>query len=87
MIEPAFNADTKTITIPKVIGANHYINGAPVRGDVVISEDTSVVCKPNPGSVIRPETQTVWHYHILEEDQAEAEDPDDEKDEEEDSED
>jgi hypothetical protein len=47
--QPTFNQGTNTITIPTVTGVLYTIDGDPVTGDVIITEDTMVVAYPEVG--------------------------------------
>jgi hypothetical protein len=61
--QPAYNATTKTITIPTVTGVTYYINGEPVpAGPVVITQDTVVTARANDGYVFAAGTDDDWFY-------------------------
>lgn len=57
---PSYNSTTDTITIPSVTGVTYYIDGEPVTGDVVITADTLVTARPNPGYYLTPGTDDDW---------------------------
>lgn len=57
---PAYNAATDTITIPAVTGVVYRINGEPVTGAVVITEDTVVTAGPAPGFRLTGISDTDW---------------------------
>ena len=61
-IKPTYDDVTKTITIPTVVGLTYTINGEVVTGDVVITEDTVVVVKPNPGYKLPVITDDDWYF-------------------------
>ncbi len=61
--QPAYNATTKTITIPTVTGVTYYINGEAVpAGNVVITSDTVVTARANDGYVFAAGTDDDWFY-------------------------
>ncbi len=57
-----FNEQTNTITIPRSSGATYSINGEPVKGSVVIDEETTVKAEPKPPSRFREGAQTEWTF-------------------------
>jgi hypothetical protein len=57
---PTFSANT--ITIPTVTGVTYYINGEPVTGAVVITEDTVVTAEPDSGYDFPPAFDNDWEY-------------------------
>jgi len=59
---PTYDSGTKTITIPDVAGVTYYINGEPVTGSVVITEDTIVTAEPNVGFVFPPVVDNDWFF-------------------------
>lgn len=61
---PTFDSGTDTITIPTVTGVTYYINGAPVTGAVVITEDTVVTARPNPGYKFPAVTDDDWLFEV-----------------------
>ncbi|QFG08692.1 major tail protein [Arthrobacter phage Ingrid] len=48
-VQPTYNATTDTITIPTTTGVVYSIDGVPVTGPVVITEDTRVTAAPATG--------------------------------------
>lgn len=54
--------EDNTITIPVVTGVTYYINGDNVSGDVVITEDTLVVARPNSGYYFTAGTDDDWFF-------------------------
>jgi hypothetical protein len=46
---PTYNSGTHTITIPTVVGVEYRIDGAPVTGAVVITDDTVVTAHAESG--------------------------------------
>lgn len=57
---PSYNASTDTITIPSITGVTYYIDGQPVSGGVVITEDTIVTARPNAGYIFPPDSDDDW---------------------------
>jgi hypothetical protein len=62
---PAFDAGTNTLTIPTVAGLKYFIGSdeAPA-GDMVLSANTLVTSRPDPGYVIQSGTDTDWYFTI-----------------------
>lgn len=46
---PTYTEGTHTIAIPAITGITYYIDGAPVTGNIVITENTVVTASPNTG--------------------------------------
>jgi hypothetical protein len=64
--QPTFDQPTNTITIPTVVGVTYYVNDEPVAaGPLVITEDTIVVARANPGYVLTPGTDNDWFYPFV----------------------
>lgn len=61
--EPTYDAPTDTITIPTVTGVTYTINGEPVTGAVVITEDTIVTAYPNTGYKFPAVTDNDWFFN------------------------
>lgn len=60
---PAYNGATHTITIPATTGVDYYANGELVAaGPLVITEDTVVEARTQPGYEFTPNTDTDWGY-------------------------
>lgn len=59
---PQFNPSTNTITIPNTPGVEYQINGAPVTGSQVITEDTTVIAVPREGYRIAPGAPSEWVF-------------------------
>ena len=59
---PSFNGETNTITVPTTPGIDYTIDGDPVTGSVVITEDTELVAKPKPGYFIPAGTTSYWAF-------------------------
>lgn len=59
-VAPTYDAPTDTITIPSVTGVIYEINGEPVTGAVVITQDTVVTAKPAPGYSFPTVTDDDW---------------------------
>lgn len=57
---PTYNSATDTITIPTVTGVQYFIDGEPVSGDVVITEDTVVTAQPTSGHVFSATSDDDW---------------------------
>lgn len=47
--KPTYDAGSKTITIPTIVGVVYMIDGSVVTGEVVITADTIVTAVPAPG--------------------------------------
>lgn len=62
VVNPTYNASTKTISIPNVPGLVYEINGSAVSGDVTITEDTVVVVKAAPGYKLEQPTDDDWLF-------------------------
>jgi hypothetical protein len=63
-VQPTYDDPTDTITIPTVAGVTYYINGIAVpAGPVVITQDTVVEARPNPGYVFTPGVDDDWFYN------------------------
>jgi hypothetical protein len=60
--EPSYNSATDTITIPSVTGVVYTIDGEPVTGDVVITEDTVVKAYPADGYRFPAVGDDDWYY-------------------------
>lgn len=64
--QPAFNQATNTITIPTVAGVTYYIDGHSVpAGPRVITADTVVQARPNPGYIFTPGVDDDWFYNFV----------------------
>ncbi len=63
--QPSFDGTTNTITIPTITGVTYSINGVPVEGNVVITEDVIVVASPQPGYVFPAVTDDDWFYDYV----------------------
>lgn len=61
LVPPTYDSGTNTITIPVTTGVTYYINDEAVSGDVVITEDTLVVARPNAGYVLTPGSDNDWY--------------------------
>ena len=60
--EPSFNG-TDTITIPVVAGVKYFDGAIEVpSGAYVITEDTVISARPEPGYVFPPVVDTDWLY-------------------------
>lgn len=59
---PTYSSATKTITIPTTPGVVYKIDGNPVSGSVVITEDTVVVAEPAPGYKFPSVTDDDWMF-------------------------
>ena len=59
---PSFDGATNTITIPTATGVVYEINDAAVTGDVVITEDTTVVAQADEGYYIPANSTTEWNF-------------------------
>jgi hypothetical protein len=63
-LEPAYDSPTDTITIPTVVGVDYLINEVVVpAGPVVITEDTVVTARPQPGYSFPAVTDDDWFYN------------------------
>lgn len=59
--EPAYNDATDTLTIPTVAGVTYYIDDEPVAaGNIVLTQDTLVVARPNAGYVFAEGVDDDW---------------------------
>lgn len=64
-VAPTYDSPTDTITIPTVAGITYYIDGAPVvAGPVIITEDTVVTARANPGYVLTAGTDDDWFFNF-----------------------
>lgn len=63
-VDPAYNATTKTITIPAVTGVVYEIDGSPVSGAVVITEDTVVNAHPAGGYSFTGDSDDSWTFRF-----------------------
>lgn len=63
-VAPTYNAATKTITIPATPGVVYTIDGEPVTGAVVITEDTIVTAIPAEDRTFPPNVDTDWGYDV-----------------------
>lgn len=61
-IEPTFDPQTNTISIPVVSGVTYEIDNDPVTGDQVITEDTLVVATADEGYVFPAGATTQWFF-------------------------
>jgi hypothetical protein len=61
-VEPSFNSATDTITIPTVTGVVYRIDGEPVTGDVIITEDKLVTAHPATGYKFPAVVDTDWLF-------------------------
>lgn len=59
---PSFDGSTNTITIPTVAGVNYLINGNIVTGNIVITQNTDVSARPQPGSSFPKDTVQDWTF-------------------------
>jgi len=59
---PTYNSSTDTITIPSSPGVVYYIDGEPVTGDVVITEDTVVTARPAAGYKFTQPSDDDWYF-------------------------
>ena len=57
---PTYTSATHTIAIPTVAGVTYYINGLPVTGNVVITQNTIVTAMPNVGYQFGPNVDNDW---------------------------
>lgn len=57
---PTYDSGTNTITIPTVTGVTYFIDGDPVTGGVVITENTIVTARPNTGYVFSAGSDDDW---------------------------
>jgi hypothetical protein len=65
-VQPTFDQPTNTITIPASDGYQYYINNVPqIAGDVIITEDTVVVAKPDSGYKFPPVSDSDWLYTFV----------------------
>ena len=60
--QPTYDAGTKTITIPTVVGVVYKIDGEVVSGAVVIADDSIVVAEPAPGYKFPDVTDDDWLF-------------------------
>lgn len=61
--QPAFNQGTNTITIPTVAGVTYYVDGvAQTAGAHVITHDTLVTARPNPGYIFPTTVDNDWEF-------------------------
>ena len=63
-IMPAYNAATKTITIPVITGVEYWINNEAVTGNVVITEDTIVAASPATGYKFPATVDDDWLFSV-----------------------
>lgn len=61
-VAPTYDAGTKTITIPTVVGVVYKIDGEVVSGAVVITDDSIVVAEPAPGYKFPNVTDDDWLF-------------------------
>jgi hypothetical protein len=59
---PTYDSATDTITIPTVNGVEYRINGEPVIGSVVITEDTVVTAVPVAGYKFPAVSDNDWYF-------------------------
>lgn len=59
-----YNPETKTLTVPKVRGVIYQIDGKPVTGEVVISEDTIVEAVPEEGVKFAENAETSKVFEV-----------------------
>lgn len=59
---PTFNSETNTITIPSITGVVYSIDGEPVTGTVVITENTVVNANPASGYYFPEVTDDDWVF-------------------------
>lgn len=59
-VPPTYDAATNTVTIPSVTGVVYEVNGEPVTGSFVITEDTVVRAVPAPGYDFTNTSDTDW---------------------------
>lgn len=59
-VAPAYDAATDTVTVPTVTGVQYQVNGQPVVGSFVITQDTVVTAVPEPGFTFTPTSDTDW---------------------------
>lgn len=62
--QPTYNAATKTITIPTVVGVVYKIDGSPVTGAVVIADDSIVTAEPAEGYKFPNVTDDDWLFTV-----------------------
>jgi hypothetical protein len=63
--QPGFDGATNTLTIPVVAGLKYYIGSEEAPpGDTVLTVNTLVTCRPEPGYVIESGTDTDWYFTI-----------------------
>jgi phage head maturation protease len=60
--QPSFDGATNTITIPTSTGVVYTINDAPVTGDVVITQTTTVEAEPETGYYLASNSTRDWTY-------------------------
>lgn len=63
--EPTYDSGTHTITIPTITGVTYEIDGTPVTGAVVITEDTVVRALPDAGYTFPPVVDNDWYYDFV----------------------
>lgn len=62
--QPTYVDATDTLTIPAVAGVTYYINDEAVAaGDIVLTEDTLVVARPNEGYSFPAGVDDDWFYN------------------------
>lgn len=59
---PSFDGATNTITVPTTTGIDYTVDGDPVTGSVVITEDTELVAKPKAGYFIPAGSTSYWAF-------------------------
>lgn len=59
---PTYNPTTDTITIPTVPGVEYQINGEAVSGPVIITEDTIVNARTQPGYKFAAASDDDWAF-------------------------
>lgn len=59
---PSFDGATNTITVPTTTGIDYTVDGDPVTGSVVITEDTELIAKPKAGYFIPAGSTSYWAF-------------------------
>lgn len=61
-MEPTYDPDTDTVTLPKKAGLAYYVNGTQVFDSVVITEETLVEVRAIPPAVLREGVVNEWVF-------------------------
>lgn len=64
LVDPTYNAATKTIALPATVGVEYFVDGTKKTGAVVITKDTVVTARPTAGHVFKKPFDNDWLFRF-----------------------